>query len=204
MRVHRYFFLSAALALPLSAAVDFNREIRPILSDNCFKCHGPDDKHRMANLRLDLRDGGAFAQRPKGPLVVPGDSAKSILYQRVSNPDKNRRMPPPSAELNLNEKQIHLIKQWIDEGAKWETHWAFAAPKRPDVPAVHNTAWPRNPIDNFILARLEAENLKPSPEADKVTLLRRVTFDLTGLPPTPEELSAFLADKSPDAYEKQV
>src|SRR5579862_9780689 len=100
----RYLILAAALALPVRAlpAVDFNREIRPILSDNCFKCHGPDDKHRMANLRHDLRDGGAYAERAKGPLIVPGDSAKSTLYQRVSNPDKNRRMPPPNAELNLS------------------------------------------------------------------------------------------------------
>src|SRR5690349_22553583 len=99
MRAHRYFCLSAALALPLSAAVDFDREIRPILSDNCFKCHGPDDKHRMANLRLDIRDGGAFSTRAKGQVVTPGDSAKSILYQRISNPDKNRRMPPANSEL---------------------------------------------------------------------------------------------------------
>jgi hypothetical protein len=197
-------FVALLVAIPASAAIDFNREIRPILSDNCFKCHGPDDKHRMANLRLDLRDGGAFAARPKGALVVPGDSAKSILYQRISNSDKARRMPPPNAELSLNDNQIRLIKTWIDEGAKWETHWAFAAPKRPDVPAVKDTGWVRNPIDNFILSRLESENLKPSPEADKTTLLRRVSFDLTGLPPTPEELAAFLADKSPDAYEKQV
>ncbi len=198
------FILLAGLAFSAFAAVDFNREIRPILSDNCFKCHGPDDAHRMANLRLDLRDGGAFAQRSHGPGIVPGDSAKSILYQRVSNPDKNRRMPPPNAELNLTPAQVQLIKQWIDEGAKWETHWAFTAPVRPAVPQVRDAAWPKNPIDNFILAKLESENLKPSPEADRITLLRRVSFDLTGLPPTPEEVAAFLADKSGDAYEKQV
>src|SRR5580700_4966739 len=110
------YLLLIALTLPLTAAVDFNREIRPILSDNCFKCHGPDDKHRMANLRLDIHDGGAFAPRPKGAVVVPGDSAKSILYQRISNPDKNHRMPPPNAELSLTDKQVQLIKQWIDEG----------------------------------------------------------------------------------------
>jgi hypothetical protein len=201
-----YALLVAALALPTasSAAVDFNREIRPILSDNCFKCHGPDDKHRMANLRLDLRDGGAFSEHRNGPLIAPGDSAKSILYQRVSNTDKNRRMPPPNAGVELSTKQVQLIKEWIDEGAKWETHWAFSAPKHPDPPAVKNTAWPKNAIDHFILARLEAEGLKPSQEADKITLLRRVTFDLTGLPPTPDEVAAFLADHSPDAYEKQV
>jgi len=177
MTVNRFFFLALALAVPASAAVDFNREIRPILSDNCFKCHGPDDQHRMANLRLDLREGGAYAARPKGALLVPGDSAKSILYQRVSHADKNRRMPPPNAELKLNDKQIQLIKEWVDEGAKWETHWAFVAPKRPEVPAVKTAGWVKNPIDNFVLAKLETESLKPSGEADRVTLLRRVTFD---------------------------
>src|ERR1700680_2582962 len=105
--------LAVALATQANAAVDFNREIRPILSDNCFKCHGPDDKQRMAKLRLDIRDGGVFAPRPKGALIIPGDSAKSTLYQRVSHPDKNRRMPPPNAELNLNDKQVQLIRQWI-------------------------------------------------------------------------------------------
>ncbi len=196
--------LTSLATLPLLGAVDFNREIRPILSDNCFKCHGPDEKHRMANLRLDLRDGGAYAQRAKGALIVPGDAAKSILFQRVSHPDKNRRMPPPNAELTLSAKQTQLIKEWIDEGAKWETHWAFSAPVRPSLPPVKDAAWVRNPIDNFVLAKLEAEGLKPSVEADRVTLLRRVSFDLTGLPPTLEETAAFIADKSPDAYEKQV
>ncbi|HEY3837056.1 MAG TPA: DUF1553 domain-containing protein [Bryobacteraceae bacterium] len=196
--------LALTVVFPAAAAVDFDREIRPILSDNCFKCHGPDDSHRMANLRLDRRDGGVFAARPKGAVVSPGDSAKSILYQRISNPDKARRMPPPNAELHLTDAQIRSIKTWIDEGAKWETHWAFAAPKRPEVPAVKTAGWAKNPIDNFILAKLESENMKPSPEADRVTLLRRVSFDLTGLPPTSEEVAAFVADKSPDAYEKQV
>src|SRR5579871_3880469 len=164
MNIHRWL-LALALAVPLPAAVDFNREIRPILSDNCFKCHGPDDQHRMANLRLDLHDGGAYAARPKGALLVPGDSAKSILYQRISNVDKNRRMPPPNAELSLSDKQIHLIKEWIDEGAKWETHWAFVAPTRPDVPTVHTPPSPRHPIDNFIPPKLQSANPKPSPQA---------------------------------------
>jgi hypothetical protein len=202
--MQRILLIVLALTSPALAAVDFNREIRPILSDNCFKCHGPDDKHRMANLRLDLRDGGAFTQRAKGPLIVSGDAAKSVLYLRISNPDKNRRMPPPNAELTLSAQQVQLIKQWIDEGAKWETHWAFSAPVHPAVPPVKDAGWVRNPIDNFILARLEGEGLRPSPEADRITLLRRVSFDLTGLPPTPEEIAAFLADKSPDAYERQV
>jgi hypothetical protein len=177
-------------------AVDFDRDIRPILSDNCFSCHGPDEQRRMAKLRLDVKDGGAFR------VVTPGDSAHSKLFLRVSSDQKSNRMPPTGN--GLNERQIALIKEWIDSGAKWETHWSYVAPKRVPPPAVEQKAWVRNPIDNFILARLEQEHLKPSPEADKATLLRRVTFDLTGLPPTPAEVDSFLADKSSNAYEKRV
>ena len=177
-------------------AVDFDRDIRPILSDNCFSCHGPDEKRRMANLRFDSKDGGVFR------VVVAGDSAHSELYSRVSAGQKARRMPP--AGNALTEKQIALIKEWIDAGAKWETHWSFVPPKRAPLPNVAQKTWIRNPIDSFILARLEQEHLKPYPEADKATLLRRVTFDLTGLPPTLAELDSFLADKSPTAYEKRV
>jgi hypothetical protein len=177
-------------------AVDFDRDIRPILSDNCFTCHGPDSARRMANLRFDLKEGGAFR------VVTPGDSAHSALYLRVSTDQKGKRMPPMGNA--LTEKQVALIKEWIDGGAKWETHWSFVAPKRPELPAVVQKNWVRNPIDAFVLARLEQEHLKPSAEADKATLLRRVTFDLTGLPPTLAEVDSFLADKSPNAYEKRV
>src|SRR5581483_3492997 len=143
------FVLALVSSTSISAAVDFNREIRPILSDNCFKCHGPDEQHRVAKLRLDLRDGGAFAAgRKNGALITPGDSSKSILYQRVSHSDRNRRMPPPNAGVELTDKQVRLIKEWIDEGAKWETHWAFSAPQRPSLPAVKNAGWVKNPIDN--------------------------------------------------------
>ena len=185
-----------------AAPVDFDREIRPILSDNCFACHGPDEKQRMAKLRLDTKDG-IFADRGGYQVLTPGKAADSKLYERISASDKAQRMPPPYADRTLNDKQIELIRRWIDEGAKWETHWAYVPPKRPDLPEVKAKAWPRNAIDNFILARLESEGLKPSPEADKATLIRRVTFDLTGLPPTPAEVDAFLRDKSPDAYEKR-
>jgi hypothetical protein len=179
------------------SAVDFDREIRPILADNCFACHGPDDKQRMANLRLDTKDG-LFA------VVAAGKSPESKLYQRISAAEKAKRMPPPFADRTLNQKQVELIRQWIDEGAKWETHWAYVAPKRPELPAVNKKQWVRNPIDNFILAKLESQGLEPSPEADKTTILRRVSFDLTGLPPTPAEVDRFLKDKSPQAYEKAV
>ncbi|HXG64641.1 MAG TPA: DUF1553 domain-containing protein [Blastocatellia bacterium] len=211
MRQARLIVLAAALAIggvlasgkaagSADKPVDFNRDIRPILSDNCFTCHGPDEKQRMARLRFDTREG-AFA---KPGVIVPGDSAKSRLIQRITSPDKDLRMPPPDSGHALTDKQIELLRRWIDEGAKWETHWAYLTPKRSELPKVSNAAWPRNPIDYFILARLEREGLKPSPEADKITLLRRVHYDLTGLPPTPAEVDAFLADKSPDAYEKRV
>jgi hypothetical protein len=192
-----FSFVALALVVPLWGAVDFNREVRPILSDNCFACHGPDEKQRMANLRLDTRED---AMR----VVVPGDSSKSRLFQRVHHADPQRRMPPPSFDRKLNDKQVELIRQWIDEGARWETHWAFRAPVRGELPAVKNVTWSKNPIDRFVLARLEREGLKPSPDADRGTLLRRLSFDLTGLPPSREEVAAFVADKSADAYEKQV
>ncbi len=203
---YRVLALFAAAKLALAAApggVDFDRDIRPILSDNCFACHGPDEKQRMASLRLDIKEG-IFADRSGHPVIVPGDSAASRLYQRISAKDKQHRMPPPYSERSLTDQQVDLIRKRIDGGARWETHWAYVPPKRPDPPHVKDAAWPRNSIDNFILARLEREGLRPSPEADRATLLRRVNFDLTGLPPTSAELDAFLADKSPGAYEKVV
>jgi len=180
---------TAALAAT-PGAVDFDRDIRPILADNCFACHGPDEKPRMANLRLDVKDG-MFADRGGRPVIVTGDAAASRLYQRISEKDKAKRMPPAYSERSLSEQQIELVRKWIDQGAKWEMHWAYIPPQRPEVPKVQNArdaAWPHNPIDNFILARLAREGLQPSPEADRATLLRRVSFDLTGLPPTPEEI----------------
>ena len=199
--------LAATPAAPAAEAptkpVDFNREIRPILSDNCFKCHGPDEKMRMARMRLDETEG-LFVDRGGYKIIVPGNSSQSKIYQKISSKDVAFRMPPVYSGKTLTDKQVELIKQWIDQGAKWETQWSFVAPKRPPVPEVKNKAWVRNPIDNFVLARLDAEGLKPSEEADRATLLRRVSFDLTGLPPTPAEVDAFVADKSPGAYEKRV
>ncbi len=179
--------------------VDFNRDIRPILSDNCFTCHGPDEKQRMAKLRLDTKEG-AFA---KQGVITPGDSANSKLIKRVTSKDPNVMMPPPESGYKLNDNQIGALKRWIDQGAQWNEHWAYVAPKRPEVPKA-KAGWTRNPIDNFILARLEKEGLKPSPEADRVTLIRRIYLDLTGLPPAPAEVDAFLSDKSPEGYEKVV
>ena len=191
---------SAAEQGSTARGIDFNREVRPILSDNCFSCHGPDDKQRMAGLRLDTLNG--ISASPG--VIVAGSRRDSKLYQRISAKEPARRMPPASSGHSLTEAQIELVGKWIDEGAKWSSHWAFEPPRRPAVPEVKRTSWPRNSIDNFVLARLEREGLAPSPEADKVTLLRRASLDLTGLPPTLSEIDAFLADKSSDAYEKQL
>jgi mono/diheme cytochrome c family protein len=180
--------------------VSFNREILPILSNNCFACHGPDEKKRETKFHFDTQEG-AFAK--KG-VIERGNAAESLLVEKITEPDPKERMPPPDSGHSLTDKQIALLKRWIDEGAKWDTHWAYVPPARPELPAVKQTQWVRNPIDRFILARLEREGMTPSPEADKTTLLRRLSYDLTGLPPTPAEVDAFLADRSPDAYEKRV
>src|SRR6267143_1020931 len=183
--------------------VDFNRDIRPILSDACFTCHGPEEKSRQANLRLHINES-AFAERNGYRILVPGSSATSRLYQKISSEDNAFRMPPVWSGRSLTPKQIELFRQWIDQGAKWQSHWAFDPPKRPAIPEVKDKTWPKNPVDYFTLARLEAQGLKPSEEADRATLLRRVSLDLAGLPPTPAEVDSFVADKSPDAYEKRV
>ena len=185
------------------AAVDFARQVRPILSANCFQCHGPDEKHRKADLRLDVRKG-AFADLGGYYAIVPGKPDESELYLRLIEEDSVSRMPPPKSHKSLTADEIDLIRRWIEQGAKWKDHWAFVPPKRPPLPAVRNQTWPRNPIDYFILARLEREGLEPAAEADRRTWIRRVTLDLTGLPPTPAEVHAFLADRSPEAYERVV
>jgi hypothetical protein len=182
------------------APVNFDRDIRPILSNNCFQCHGPDEQQRETNFHFDTEDG-AFLD---DGIIVRGKASESILVKRITNPDPRERMPPPDSGHKLTDQQIRLLVRWIDEGAKWSSHWAWAAPKRSEPPAVRQTAWPRNAIDRFILARLEREGLQPSPEADRITLLRRLTYDLTGLPPTPADVEAFLNDHSPTAYERRV
>ena len=183
--------------------VDFAREVRPILSDNCFSCHGPDEATRQRGLRLDVHEG-LFEDRGRlgGPVVVAGNAADSRLYQRLVTESSRLRMPRGGDA--LTDEQIETLRLWIDQGAAWESHWAFIPPERPAVPPVSDPEWVRNPIDNFVLARLDGEGLGPSAEADRATLLRRVTLDLNGLPPTPDELAAFLNDDSPDAYERAV
>ena len=178
--------------------IEFNRDIRPILSDRCFFCHGPDKAHRKADLRLDTRDGLLGAGGQMGT-VVPGKPAESELMERILSPDADKRMPPPKAGKDLTEAEKGLIRRWIEQGAPYEGHWSFQAVKRPSPPA-----GPSHPVDGFIRSELQKRGLAMSPEADRRTLLRRLSFDLTGLPPTPEEVDAFIADKAPDAYARQV
>ncbi len=195
--------LLCLLSLPLAAAVEFNRDIRPILSDRCFTCHGPDAPAKNIMRRLDS-EAGMLAAIGGRQAVVPGQPDKSELIRRIASENKALRMPPLHSGLTLTAREIGLFRQWIEQGAKWQKHWAFVTPTRPEGPPVASAAWPRNPIDSFVLARLEREGLKPSPEAGRTTLIRRVTLDLTGLPPTIPEIDAFLADTSPNAYEKVV
>ncbi|MEI9974267.1 MAG: DUF1549 domain-containing protein [Ignavibacteriota bacterium] len=205
MVVHRIAF--GALTLwrlkLLAQTIDFQREIRPILSENCFQCHGPDSGSRQADLRLDRRDS-ALATRSGSAPIVPGKAAESLVYQRINSTDESFRMPPAEAHKTLTPAQVATIKRWIDAGAPWKEHWAFQAPVKPQLPAVHDTAWAHSPIDRFILAKLEESGLTPAAEADRRTLIRRVALDTTGLPPKPAEVDAFLQDISPTAYERMV
>ena len=192
---------------PLPATIEFNRDIRPILSDKCFQCHGPGTQ--MATLRFDQEEGAKRALKDGRFAIVPGDPAHSQMIGRITATNPAVRMPRSqngaAAGEPLSERQVALLTRWIEQGATWQKHWSFIPPKRPDVPKdVNDSNWVRNPIDAFVLQRLEREGLKPSPEADRTTLLRRVSFDLTGLPPTPAELDAFLADRSANAYETVV
>lgn len=198
------------IAFSLSAANDpaqetrFDRDIRPILSENCFACHGPDAEQRKAGLRLD--DGvDAYEEQESGlPTIVPAKRTHSELFLRIASDDPREKMPPPSFSKTLTAEQIELIGKWIDEGARWEQHWSLAPMQRHPLPEVQDPEWPRNDIDRFILAKLESLGLKHSEKADRRTLIRRLTYDLHGLPPTPEEVDAFLADPDPNAYEKLV
>lgn len=183
--------------------IEFNRDVRPILSDFCIQCHGPDEKQRKADLRLDL-ESGALADHDGTRAIVPGDLSHSELFQRITSPDDNERMPPAKFARQLSADQIDIIKRWIEQGAGWQEHWSLIPPQKPALPTIQSANWCRTPIDHFILARLEREGLRPAAEADKSTLLRRVTLDLTGLPPTVTEIEAFLTDTSDNAYEKVV
>jgi len=204
LRLSLASFLVALAAGPAAAdapaKVDFAREVLPILSDNCYACHGPDAKARKGDLRLDTKDDAHASGT-----IKPGKSAESELYRRITSADPDEVMPPAKATKQLTAAQKAVLKRWIDEGAPWGRHWAFDQPTRPPVPETRNSKLEtRNPIDAFVLARLRKEKLNPAPVATKEQLVRRVTLDLTGLPPTPAEVDAFVADQAPDAYEKVV
>jgi len=189
--------------------VSFNRDIRPILSDKCFACHGPDAAvaKGAGGFRLDIREGAVVAAEASGKVpIVPGDAAASEVIKRIMSTKPNIVMPPPSAHNKVSAEEVQLLKRWIDEGAAYQGHWAYQPPIKPAAPDVNeaNERWVRNDIDRFIAARLEETGLSPSGQADKTTLIRRVSLDLTGLPPTPEAIDAFVADASPDAYGQLV
>ena len=193
------------LAMPVASLpaatnqIQFNRDVRPILAENCFACHGPDKNQRKAKLRLDVREVALEKEA-----IVPGKPELSKLIEHIFSTDPDEVMPPPKSAKKLTPKQKELLKEWIAGGAEYQPHWAYIQPQRPAVPPPKNSTWVRNPIDVFILQSLESKNLQPSPEADKRMLLRRLSLDLIGLPPTCDEVRAFLADPSPAAYERQV
>ncbi len=187
----------------VAAAVEFNRDIRPILSNHCFACHGPDEEKRKAGLRLDL-ESAAKMEQDGAAAIVPGDPEASLIVQRAIHSDPDEVMPPPEYKKPLSGEQIALLKQWIKEGATWQDHWAFVPIQSRAVPKTRDAGWARNAVDHFIQARLDQEDLEPSAEASREVLIRRVTFDLTGLPPTEAEMDAFLSDSNPQAYERLV
>ena len=191
--------IAAQASAGKNGSLRYNHDIRPILSDNCFFCHGPDKNKRKAKLRLDVREVAVEKEA-----IIPGKPDESQLVKRIYTTDADDVMPPPETHKILTAEQKEMLTQWIAEGAEYEPHWAYVKPTRPAAPDTKNPKRARNPIDAFILHTLEARGIQPSPEADKRTLLRRLSLDLIGLPPTPEEVEAFLKDWSPKAYERQV
>ena len=182
---------SIAFAETIPEKVEYNRDVRPILSDNCFFCHGPDANHREADLRLDLREAAIEK-------LAPGKPNESELVARIVSQDPDLRMPPPEANKELTPQQIEILKRWVEQGAGYQKHWSYEPPVKPAIPAGEQ------PIDHLVRKRLAAAGLKPSPEADRRTLIRRLSLDLLGLPPTPQEVDAFVNDPSPDAYPRLV
>jgi hypothetical protein len=208
MKLHnRLFFVFSVLSVFVVGSsaraadkkISYNRDVRPILAENCFACHGADSAARKADLRLDRREDAIGSEA-----IVPGDVEKSALIERIFSTKKSQMMPPPKTKRTLTAAQKEILKRWIAAGAEYEPHWSFIAPKRPELPAVKNASWVRTPIDRFILAELEKRGLQPAPEADRRTLARRLSLDLTGLPPEPADVEAFVNDKRTDAYERFV
>jgi hypothetical protein len=199
-------FLVVAVLVRVGSAqeINFSRQIRPLLSDKCFACHGPDAKKREASFRLDQKESALGKAESGKHVIVPKDINASELIARITSSDGDLRMPPADTNKSLTKDEIELLKKWVAQGANWQEHWAFVAPVKAKAPKVSSANWAISPVDHFVLARLEAVNLKPGSAASKETLIRRVTFDLTGLPPTPEAVQAFLSDKSDVAYEKLI
>lgn len=196
--------LVAAASPAAEPPPDFAREVRPILASHCFKCHGPDDKARKGGLRLDVPEGALAAGDSGTVALVPGRPDESEVIRRLLTDDPDDLMPPPAVKHPMSAAETEIIRRWVAAGARYEKHWAYVPPRQAPIPSVQNTSWPRTAIDHFVLARLEAEGLSPAPEADRATLVRRLSLDLTGLPPTFEEADAFINDAAPDAYERLV
>jgi len=196
--------LAGSRVVAANPKVDYTRDVRPILAGKCFQCHGPDDKVRKAGLRLDTAQGALKELKSGTRAVVPGNPAQSELLLRVAGDEESIVMPPARVGKRLSPEEVSVLRRWVEQGAPYAQHWAYVKPVRPVVPEVHDKNWPLNPIDNFILARLEREGLRPTPSADRHALIRRLSLDLTGLPPTIEEAERFAQDHSPDAYEKLV
>ena len=197
------FLLPEMCSLRFSAfagdSIDFNRDIRPILAENCYYCHGQDGNKRQSDLRLDVRELALQANA-----FVPGKAAESELVSRIYSTDADEQMPPPKSNRTISVEQKRLLESWINQGAPYSSHWAFTAPVRPELPRLSNSNWARTPVDHFVLSKLEAEELTPSPEADRATLIRRLHIDLIGLPPTPAQVDSIVSDSDPLAYERLV
>jgi len=209
LRLCRVLILAVTILAAVETAtaggptVDFNRDIRPILSDKCIFCHGPEEEHRGADLRLDTH-AGLLGEETGSPAIEPGDAASSLLIERITADDEDERMPPVDSGKQLSDEEIELLRKWIDQGAEWQQHWAYVPPVRHQIPPVQRHQWPRNWIDHFVLSRLESQGIAPAADADRVTLVRRLSFDILGLPPTTEQVESFVASEEPDAYEKLV
>ena len=191
--------IASCAASQAAEPLQYNRDVRPILADQCFACHGPDSAARKADLRLDQREAAIDSAA-----IAPGEPDASELVNRILADDEAFLMPPPETKKSLTAEQKDILRRWIAEGAVYEPHWSLIPPTRPTPPEVQNAGWVRNPIDQFVLARLEQEGWSPAPEADRRTIARRAALDITGLPPTPEQVDAFVADDSPDAYERYL
>ena len=202
-RVMLVLCFTAIAPLGWSEEIDYARDIQPILSENCYQCHGPDAKARKAKLRLDLRED-AVRNRDGFHAILAGQPDESDVVHRIKSAAHDEVMPPPKSGKSLSKAEIGLLEEWIRQGAKFSRHWAFDPPQKPALPRIANTEWPRQPLDRFVLSRLEQENLTPAPETDRATWLRRASLDLNGLNPSPAEIDAFLSDKSPQAWEKVV